>query len=350
MRKLVLLFLASCGSRTALDLPAPQSSEHGARTPVSNVTAIAVGGFHTCVLFMDGTVRCFGSALYGQLGNGTSATATSCPTSDTTSEPCGRAPVKVDRLARATSVTAGETHSCALEDGKVWCWGNNAHGELGDGTFVQRDTPVLALDGATKVVAGINHTCAIVGAAGHVSCWGRNDLGQLGDGSTANRATPSEVAGVSNIVALNLGRAATCALRADGVSVCWSYKGMFTNPASGCAIRSEGTFFCGWNCGNEDFVPRSADASEQMSCAVDGNATLHCWSPLFTPDHPCPCGDDVCSMIVDVGRATDVSVGFQHACALLDDSTVRCFGDDTFGQLGDGSNGAFTMVPRIVVW
>jgi alpha-tubulin suppressor-like RCC1 family protein len=147
-------------------------------------TAIAAGGQHSCALSTDGSILCWGRGDSGQLGGG-DAPAWAPP-----------APVLTGAgtvLAGVTAVAAGGMHTCALTgDGRVWCWGANATGQLGDGTVVARAAatlPVLALDDAVQVTAGASHTCARR-RGGSIWCWGANLTGQLGDGTVLQQTAP----------------------------------------------------------------------------------------------------------------------------------------------------------------
>jgi hypothetical protein len=107
-------------------------------------------------------------------------------------------PLVLSARLGATAIVAGSEHTCALTAaGGAKCWGSNYWGQLGDGTTTDRHTPVdgsgLA-SGVSAIAAGEQHTCALT-ASGRVKCWGRNRFGQLGDGTTTNRPTPVGVVG-----------------------------------------------------------------------------------------------------------------------------------------------------------
>ena len=149
----------------------------------SGVQSIVAGYSHSCALMMDGAVKCWGANGSGQLGDGTQVDRLT--------------PVGVSGLGQGVkALVAGSGFTCALTTGGgVKCWGGNSGGQLGDGTFVDRLTPVTVVgmeSGVTEIAAGSSHVVALT-ANGAVKCWGGNDSGQLGDGSTSNRNVPVEV-------------------------------------------------------------------------------------------------------------------------------------------------------------
>ena len=186
------------------------------RTPVdvtgltSGVTAVALGATHSCALLSTGGVQCWGGNTTGQVGN------------DTTKKQ--KTPVDVVGLASGvTNIAAGGLHTCARTSaGAAMCWGWNQHGEVGDGTKVDRHVPtdVSGLStGVAAVIVGDQHSCARTG--GTVSCWGDNRAGQLGDGTTDESDVPVAVGGLSGVVGLGAGEVHTCARTNAGAVECW---------------------------------------------------------------------------------------------------------------------------------
>ena len=203
---------------------------------ISNAIKIGLGSYHTCAVLDNKSVQCWGRNNYGQLGNGkktsaqdnTSIPATlvetqdikdvdakgssTCAVLDNKSVQCwGRneygqlgngitggnysIPVIVSGISNATKITNGYRHVCAILDNKsVQCWGRNNQGQLGDGTFVDRNVPtaVTGVMNVVEIAPGYRHTCALLDND-TIQCWGRNNYGQLGDGTTIDRTTPSEV-------------------------------------------------------------------------------------------------------------------------------------------------------------
>ncbi|MCA9588045.1 MAG: hypothetical protein KC657_22130 [Myxococcales bacterium] len=166
------------------------------------VRAFAVGDAHTCAATSEPrTLTCWGESAKGRLGEHT------------------------DELTKAgiTQLTAGAAHTCALTDAaRVYCWGANDVGQLGDGTRVDSARPVLVarVDGATAVRAGRAHTCALL-RSGTVACWGANDAHQLADGTTTPRGEPVPLHGIVSVREILLAGDASCVLLADGQLRCW---------------------------------------------------------------------------------------------------------------------------------
>ena len=183
----------------AVDLPAERTA-----------TALAAGAFHSCAILNDGSVMCWGWNNAGQLGYGS-----------TIDSNFPLVAVSLPFARTATALAIGSQYSCAiLDDGSIECWGNNAYGQLGDGTTTTSNTPVAvslpAGRTATALALGSYHSCAILDD-GSTMCWGYNGNGRLGDGTNTDSTTPVAVSlpAGSTATALALGSTHSCAILDD---------------------------------------------------------------------------------------------------------------------------------------
>jgi alpha-tubulin suppressor-like RCC1 family protein len=195
-------------------------------------------------------------------------------------------------------VAVGGRHTCAIQvDGSVWCWGAGEYGQLGDGTTEGGSRPrwVQLLLGATDVAAGDAHTCIVV-SDGSVWCWGKNNFGQLGDGTAGNRAGPTPVTLPGMAVRVVAGYAHTCAVGMGGQLWCWG-----ANETGQLGIGNAVPDTCG---------------TPAVSCSL---------SPL---------GVEALSGVTSA--AAGGTAEGSHGCALLQDRSIWCWGDNSEEQLGDG--------------
>lgn len=182
----------------------------------TGIAAISVGAQHACALTTSAGVKCWGWNNYGETGDQSGATTTAQPI-DVTGLP-----------TNIVAISVGGYHSCVVtSSGQAWCWGENQVGQLGDGTTVDRSTPspVLGLSGVVSMTGGTYHSCAIA-AGGAVSCWGSNNSGQLGNGSATDSWLPVPVVGLSSgVVQISGGRFHTCSVDTAGQAKCWGNNG-----------------------------------------------------------------------------------------------------------------------------
>ncbi len=178
-------------------------------TGLSGIIKIAAAGYHSLALKSDGTVHCWGENAFGDLGNGTTTTPTSA--------------VQTTGLTGITDIAGGDDHSVALKNnGTVWGWGDNMYGEVGDGTTTNRNVPVqvAGLTGIIAVSSGSNFTLALK-SNGTVWSWGYNGEGELGNGTTTNSNVPVQVSGLSGIVSIQGGMEHSLAMKNDGTLWAW---------------------------------------------------------------------------------------------------------------------------------
>lgn len=237
-------------------------------------------------------------------------------------------------------VQAGGHHTCVRQgDGTVECWGSNTSGQLGDGTTTLRTTrtPVPGLSNVVDLSAGREHTCA-VDAAGDVWCWGSNAYGQLG-ASVGGLSTTPVRAGVSGVVQISAGAYHTCAVRHDGTAWCWGYNvvgqlgdGTQRNQARPTQVPGLSSL--------TEISAGGAGENEGHTCALDESGWVWCWGDdefgqigdgngsggaVLTPTLVDSLDDDV----------VQLATGSNHTCALGDSGAVWCWGRDYSGQVGD---------------
>ena len=337
------------------------------------VTAIAAGGHHVCALFSDGSVRCWGYNSDGQLGDGTSTGPQTC-----NKAACSMTPVSVPGLSGAKAIAAGQSHTCALLlGGTVECWGVNNYGQLGDGMSAGPQTcgsdacstTPVAVSGLSGVVTAIaaagDDTCALL-SGGTVECWGANYYGQLGDGtytgpqtcsSGACSTTPVAVSGLSGATAIATGGNDTCALLLGGTVDCW---GDNTYGELGDGTTT-GPQTCGGNIpcsmtavavpGLSGVIALSAVSAG--TCALLSGGTVECWGDntygelgdgTSTGPQTCLSGTSPCSTkpVAVAGLSgvmvTAITAKEIHTCALTSAGAVECWGDNEVGELGDGTS------------
>lgn len=291
---------------------------------VANAVEIAAGDNGACARLTDGTVRCWGSNSFGEVGDGSvSATV--------------RVPVEVMGVRDAVEVTHGWLHACVrLRSGAVQCWGANASGQLGDNSQgAPRRTPVtvVGLADAEEITAGTSHTCARR-RTGAIVCWGSNGSGELGTGTRGTNSTvPTEVAGVTDMAQLVASYSYTCARSVSGAVFCW---GLNDAGQCGTEIRADEHLLPAPVSEITDAVEitagtRSACArlrSGRIRCWGDNNAGQHGYG-FVGPARPRPV------TVFDLADVTQISTRSGHGCARRSGGTVSCWGRNGSGAVGD---------------
>lgn len=305
-------------------VPGTASSALG--TPLGGVVQVVSGDYHACARTSTGSVKCWGTNSVGQLGDGT--------TSDRSM------PVDVPGLASGVrAIAAGENHTCAVTAaGGVKCWGYNFNGQLGDGSTIDRSTPVDMQGlgaGISAIAAGGGHTCAL-SLTGAVTCWGANGGGQLGDNSTLQRLTPVAVQGLgSGISAVSAGGEHTCALGQSGGLKCWGSNVSGQLGDNSLTDRLTPVDVQGLTTGVSVIA-----AGNKHTCAVTQAGGVRCWGyndsgqlgDASNTDRQAPV--DVQGLVSGI---TAVTAGFEHSCALAASGAVTCWGNNRSGQLGDNT-------------
>ncbi len=248
-------------------------------------------------------------------------------------------------------VSVGYDHTCALlTSGRVQCFGSNASGQLGDGTTENSSVPVdvCSRDGCgdllsdiRSVSSGREHTCVLTNAGG-VKCWGANALMQLGNGTDVSSSLPVDVTGLSSGVAhLSSGRYFNCVVTTSGGAKCWGTNfygqlGDGTNSARGAPADVAGL----------TSGVASIETERYHACAVMTGGTLKCWGDnvegqlgnpgVASTNQPVDvCADNDCGTLLQ--NVTAVSLGLHSTCVLTISGGVKCWGKNDFGQLGRGN-------------
>jgi alpha-tubulin suppressor-like RCC1 family protein len=312
------------------------------------ILSIASGSEDSCAVASDHQAYCWGNGGVGQLGNNDTSTSDVPVAVDTSGVLSGKT---------ILSIAVGYQHVCALaSDNKVYCWGNDANGQLGDGAGdSSSDVPVAVdmsgvLSGKTVLsvaAVGSSHTC-VVASDNKAYCWGLNDEGQLGNNSTSDAFSPVAVnaAGVlsgKTVTAVVTGWQHSCAI-ASGDAYCWGYGGLgrlgdggTSSSLTPVAVDTTGAL------SGLDVTSISADAG--TTCVVATDDKVHCWGAGTSGQlgDTSNSNSTVPTMVDDSGAIAgetmvSVSVGDSHACATSADNEVYCWGLNTEGQIGDGTN------------
>ena len=308
-----------------------------------HATAVSAGEAHSCALLVGGAVWCWGLNATGQLGNATFTNS--------------NVPVEVSGLDGvtnvATQVSAGAGHTCAvLSTGAINCWGSNETAQLGDNSTTNSNVPIATstIDGvtlrATQVSAGYLHTCAVL-QSGAAMCWGDNTSGQLGiNATTAQVNTPASVVSTAMstpVASVSAGYLHTCVVLVNGAVWCWG-----DNSSGQLGINSSvtnkitPTIVVGLD--GIAVISTHVASATSHTCARIQSGGLRCWGYNFygalgygdTPSTRSPV-----AVIAATGgspeSASVVTTGGTHTCAVLTSGGVRCWGNNEFGQWGEGT-------------
>jgi len=304
--------------------------------------AVDAGGEHVCGI-ADGHLYCWGANDRGQVDDGRVGQDITRPFEITV--PNGP--------SAWTSVSAGSKHTCAIGDRKMWCWGENGNGQVGDGTRVDATpTPVAAaVDDWIAVSTGSIHTCAS-SETGGVYCWGNDDNGQIGPGATAPQVTPLQVldAGGQPIIAsaIAVSEQASCAI-ASGQVWCWGSNSnnelgetMFGQLGTPTPTRASAS--TGWS---------AIAATQHAFCGLRNNEAV-CWGTttnggLGNGFWTQSAADRVFAAVTGTAGANKISLGWSEnyqsgsdaedltlGCVVVG-TDVLCWGDNRYGQLAIGA-------------
>ncbi|MEA2712852.1 MAG: hypothetical protein QOK27_813 [Gemmatimonadales bacterium] len=341
-----VLTVASCQNDNSVGPTDPNASETGPRLATTTTAPLVflqvdAGVDHTCGVATDNRAYCWGRNKIGivsggitgsgQLGDGT--------TTDRHS------PVAVAGGLLFRQVSAGAYHTCGVTmDYRAYCWGWNGssdygYGQLGDGTTTTRLKPVPVLGGHQfrQVSAGSFSTCGVSYPDNRAYCWGWNPYGQLGDGTVMERRTPVAVAGTLRFRQVSAGEGHTCGATTDNVAYCWGLNAAGRIGDSTTVFRRKTpTAVAG------GLLFRQLSAGAGHSCGVTTDDRAFCWGD----NHYGQIGDGKTTSIrrwpravIGALRFREVIAGSFHTCGQTTTNLAYCWGD---GRLGDGT----TMLRR----
>ncbi len=291
---------------------------------ITSASGIATGWYHSVAVKSDGTVWSWGYNQDGELGDGTSYGK---PT-----------PMPLAGLSGFTAVAAGQYHSLALKnDGTVWAWGYNNSGQLGDGTTAERLVPVqvIQLNNVAAIAAGAAYSMALR-KDGTVWMWGSNSYGQLGNGTTNSSTSAVQVTGLTNVSAIAAGSLHAMALKGDGTVWDWGYNGSGELGDGSTTYRTTIVSASGLT------GITAIAAGDSHSLAVRNDGTIWAWG--LNSSGQLGIGSLVNQItpvqvtgLTGLAPATAVGAGSAYSTALLSDGTLKSWGDNSYGQLGNGS-------------
>jgi titin len=256
----------------------------------------------------------------------------------------GVGPDAFPRAATSTIIGTGSRHGCAVNvDLTARCWGANNFGQLGDGSTTESLVPV-AVSGLSNVVsisAGGDHSCAVMGD-GTARCWGQ-------DGWTTGTPVPIVVSGLSNAMSVSTGQYHSCFVLGDGTAQCRGFNssGQLGDGSSGSGVPVLVPVVVS---GLSNVV--SITAGGNHSCAVLRDQTVRCWGLNSSGQlgNGSTTSSSVPVVVSGLSNVVSISAGSAHSCAVLADGTARCWGFNSSGQLGNGVSGLATSssVPVVV--
>ena len=329
------------GDNTTTMRTAPELTLQGSIPAGTQIRQVSSGVSHACVVGSNNLPYCWGANDYSQLGDNTTTQRNTPVAVSQGGLPSGR---------MVNQIVAGGVHSCAIaSDNKSYCWGLNDSGQIGDGTSTTRATPVAVSQGGlpSGVTAnqianrGGGHTC-ITGSDNQSYCWGYNAHGNLGNGTTANATSPVQV---NPIIAPILSQSVYRLYQPSTATTPGQPLATTDTPATLDGIADPFRMRLGLtNEMRSKPMVTSIDSGAYSSCATNSDDWAYCWGEGWAGQ--LGNGDTVdSSMPVAISQGAipsgatirQLSAGLRHVCVIASDNWVYCWGENNRGQLGDNS-------------
>ncbi|MEU4427851.1 hypothetical protein AB0F81_45120 [Actinoplanes sp. NPDC024001] len=307
-----------------------------AQLPDGPALQVTAGAHHTCARAGDGKAYCWGDGAFGQLGDVDTANRSR--------------PVAVAHPAAGvtfTELVAGAFHTCGLgSDTKAYCWGQGMYGQLGNGTTANRSSPVAVSAPAagvtfTQLAAGFGHTCGL-GSDTKAYCWGDGYDGQLGNGDTEARLSPAAVSAPAGVAfsQLTAGTSHTCGLGSDTKAYCWGQGGYGQLGNGTTADRSRPVAVIAPAAG-VTFTKLAAGGSH--TCGLGSDTKAYCWGAGFDGQLGNGATADRSRPVPVIAPAagvtfTELTAAVDHTCGVGSDRKAYCWGRGDGGKLGNGDS------------
>jgi alpha-tubulin suppressor-like RCC1 family protein len=370
------LFVFACVGVLAACSSSPSAPSVRQESP----STIVAGNATTCLLSTAGKAYCWGYDSTNLLGIGAATTAQ-------------YSPVIVVGGQTFTAMSGAESFRCALSNGAPWCWGRTLLGNDGRELYVDSVPVMISGTGQLYTIsAGPSHACGL-SANGAAYCWGENFFGQLGAGDTLPHTGAVAVTGGMHFAAISVGFWHTCALTTSGAAYCWGENAAgeigvapgttrvatspqavgggltFASISAGslytCAVAGTGTVYC-WGLNNYGNLGDGTDTSRvgptpiaqsgltfvtavasignslaSTTCGITVSGAAYCWGSDADGqlgDPSITANESTTPVPVSGGLAfAALSVGTTHVCGITTSSAAYCWGNNNYGQLGDGS-------------
>jgi alpha-tubulin suppressor-like RCC1 family protein len=303
---------------------APPPPDEEPEPPTLVFALVSAGETHTCGVTTSGRAYCWGNGAHGRLGNGAT---------DNQLEPAA-----VSGNLTFASISAAQNHTCGITtEGDAYCWGSGASGRLGNASTSDSWVPVAVSGTLTfaSISAGYQHTCGVT--PDHLGyCWGAGSFGQLGNNTFSDSSTPVAVSGGLQFASISAGSPHTCGVTTSNLGYCWG-NGSLGQLGNGAATAFQGQ--PGPVAGNLSFAYISA--AQFFTCSVTTGGAAFCWGEN---EHGRLGNGSLESGAVELEPTAvlgnlsfaSISTGGRHAAALITTGEAYAWGNGWPGQLGIG--------------